>query len=45
MELIKQHILPCLKSFMNEALSSMDSIVSEIQNDSNEKLCKDYENH
>lgn len=34
MELIKQHIIPQLNSFTNETRNSLDSIISEIQNDS-----------
>jgi hypothetical protein len=34
MELIKQHILPQLNSFTNEALISINNIFSEIQNES-----------
>ena len=38
MELIKQHILPQLNSFTNETLSSIDNIISEIQNDSKKEF-------
>ena len=34
MEVIKQHILPQLNSFTNEALISINNIFSEIQNES-----------
>lgn len=34
MDLIKQHILPLLDSFMNETLNSIEKNISEIQNDS-----------
>ena len=34
MEMIKQHILPQLNSFTNEALTSINNIFSEIQNES-----------
>ena len=38
MELIKQHIIPQLNSFTNETRNSLDSIISEIQNDSKTKF-------
>ncbi len=40
MEVIKQHILPHLNSFLNETLRSLDNIISEIQSDSKTEFTK-----
>ena len=38
MELIKQHISPCLHSFVVEKSTTIEDVLNEIQNDSKSEL-------